>query len=222
MKTKTLIATNADKAKKKIRTMYESARVVNEKLSILYEVEGMEPLKSKEEAIEFLINPATGLEKKIVESFGGDFNSGKRKLNGKVLAGLYNIPFDDILSNFRHVSYVPVMDCDLDKKGMFTVSKETETAIYEEMKDYIQSEAEEKAFQLQKDMADAITNYIKVFDKLEFPLYETQRAALEYLGLETGLKDGEVIVQPDIRYIRRRLNNDSFKEHFVERVKKLN
>ncbi|WP_010665485.1 hypothetical protein [Marinilabilia salmonicolor] len=222
METRTLIATNADKAERKIKTMLESARVVNEKLSILYEVEGMEPLKSKEEAIEFLRDPATGLEKKIVESFGGDFNSGKRKLNGKVLAGLYNIPFDDILSNFRHISYATVTNCDLDKKGFFTVNKETETAIYEEMKDYIESEAEEKAFQLQKDMADAVTNYIKVFDKLEFPLYENQRAAFEYLGIETGLKDGEIILQPDIRYIRRRLNDESKQKTFLERVKKFN
>lgn len=205
-----LIETNEDEALKKLKEMQENAQIINEKLSYLNEVEGLKPLKNKDEAIRFLQNPSEVLSEKIIESFG-DSLTGKRKVNARVLAELYYIPFDEIVSKFREVNWPIVSECDFEK-GKFTIKQETKNAIYERAKDYTNTEEEAKAYQLQKQMADAMTDYMRVFNLLHFPMTDFLRKMVEYLDLKISNKDGDLGLYPDFKRIRRKLRNESLNE----------
>jgi hypothetical protein len=215
-----LISENKDKADSRIKQLQAACEAVNEKLTHYNEVEGLAPLKDKGEALAFLQSPEEVLSQKIIESFG-DGLTGKRKVNGRALAELYYIPFDEIISQFRHISTIHLIECDFEK-GRFLLKSDTIKAIYQRAMDYTSSEEEAAAYELQKQMADSITKYLSVFSPLDFPLHDSTREALRYFGLTTGLsEDGQMILKPDIQYIRRRLSNDSFKERFLSKVEKV-
>lgn len=206
----TLVETNEQEASKKVKKLREKAAQVNEKLSILNDVEGLEPLKDKKEAIAFLQDPETVLAGKVVESFGDTFTI-KKNINGRKLAELFYVPFDEIVENFRDVQWYSVSECDFEK-GKFMLKDATIQSIYEAAKDYTETEEEEKIYQLQKQIADKLTEYWQILEKLEWPLPEKIRDAIGNMGLTYGVSNSQIYLKPDIKYIRRILQSDSHKE----------
>ena len=211
MKTKILIAEHKERAEMQIKELNKKAEQMTELVKVYNELPIINSLTIKKDVFDFFSNPIEWFNNSILNDTGITFSE-KATPAPEQVAKMFNIPYEPVINKIYHLKKIDPYFYDFDdKRTSIYITEKGKEKIYEQAKQYIEDEAEIRAYNLISKLCDINNEFIDRFMLDNTSVNQIAHA----LKLNVTSIDKKYRLIPNYSYIQFMFSNINLKNKFL-------